>query len=315
MGKKDSKSRVYFSDPERFADLFNGLIFDGNEVIRVQDLQETAVKRGDRTRDIVRKVAFGTEFVIMGLENQETVDYSMPVRIMESDLTDYKYQVNRIKKETDEKLKAEELCASDLTAGEFLYKYPKNAKIYPVVTIILSNDAEWDGPGCLRDMLCKESIPKELFPYVSDYRLNIIDIPKLTTKDTSKFKTDLKEVFDVFRSYRDYHMIQDVILQNKDRYQNIDAEAYELINEYVNFERLGVIMNYDEGGCVNMRNGFDDWADEIKAEGIKAFIDDKLEDNAPRTLIKARIIKRFDLTDERADEYMRLYIPADYEPA
>ena len=62
-----------------------------------------------------------------------------------------------------------------------------------------------------------------------------------------------------------------------------------------------------------MRNGFDDWADDLLNEGlergIKAFIDDKLEDGAQVEVIRERIIRRFQLSEELADQYIRKYIP------
>lgn len=40
MGKKDTKAKEYLSDNERFADLCNVILFDGEQVIRAESLQE-----------------------------------------------------------------------------------------------------------------------------------------------------------------------------------------------------------------------------------------------------------------------------------
>ena len=42
-------------------------------------------------------------------------------------------------------------------------------------------------------------------------------------------------------------------------------------------------------------------------QGIEAFILDKLEDNVPRETIIQRLMKRFELTQEKATEYVDKY--------
>lgn len=42
-------------------------------------------------------------------------------------------------------------------------------------------------------------------------------------------------------------------------------------------------------------------------QGIEAFILDKLEDNVPRETIIQRLMKRFELTQEKASEYVDKY--------
>lgn len=44
MGKKDITLKNYFSDTRRYADLLNGSIFQGKQVIHAEELQETAAK-------------------------------------------------------------------------------------------------------------------------------------------------------------------------------------------------------------------------------------------------------------------------------
>ena len=42
-------------------------------------------------------------------------------------------------------------------------------------------------------------------------------------------------------------------------------------------------------------------------QGIEAFILDKLEDNVPHEIIIQRLMKRFELTQEKATEYVDKY--------
>ena len=52
---------------------------------------------------------------------------------------------------------------------------------------------------------------------------------------------------------------------------------------------------------------FKEYVQEGLEQGIKALIEDKLEDGASRDLIKERIIKRFQLSDETAEGYINKY--------
>ncbi len=48
---------------------------------------------------MLRKAAFGTSFVIVGIENQEEKDYSLPLRNMFYDVSNYEKQALKIRKE------------------------------------------------------------------------------------------------------------------------------------------------------------------------------------------------------------------------
>lgn len=98
MGK-DGGWKTYFNDNRRYADLINGIGCHGKQLVKETDLQEEDVTARDKSRDIVRKVAFGTRFVIVGIENQEEKDYSLPLRNMFYDVSNYEKQASKIRKE------------------------------------------------------------------------------------------------------------------------------------------------------------------------------------------------------------------------
>ena len=306
MGKKDSASKKYFSDSERFADLINGICFEGRQILKGENLTEIDSHVGNRTRDVAKKALFGTTFVILGEENQETVDYSLPVRIMESDVEDYKKEVSEIQKEMRKKLKRND--SSNLgSSGERLYLYPKNARISPVITFVLSNAENWDGPRGLRDMLKLEELPEDLLPYIIDYRLNIVEIPKLTDEEMKRFRTDLRQVMMFLRYLRDKEKLK-CLLEEDISYQNIDQDAYNLMKEYARLEKYSLNDKHTEGGNQNMRTAFDEvWEEGVERgrdEGIAIFIQDKIEDGVDRGIIRERLIKKFSLPEDKADQYL-----------
>ena len=254
MGRKDSKSRIFFSDPERFADLVNGICFGGEEILHADDLSDVDPHPGERTRDVVKMASFGVGFAIVGEESQETVDYELPVRILESDLQDYKRQVRTIQKELRCKIREKAPDMKDLAPGERLYHYPKDAKIIPVVTIVLSNAETWDGPRDLTDMLDTDHVPKALLPFISGYRINIVELPKLTKEVTSRFRMDVRQVMDVLRCMWNSEELEQ-LLEGNDDYRELDEEAFGLMQEYVDIGKHGFTI--EKGGTLNMRNAFD----------------------------------------------------------
>ena len=102
MGK-DVKWSDYFEDNRRCADIINGVVCKGQQVVAQEDLAELDTKSKMKFRDVVRKVALGVNFAIIGIENQEEIDYEFPVRIMEYDVACYRRQISAIRKAIREK--------------------------------------------------------------------------------------------------------------------------------------------------------------------------------------------------------------------
>lgn len=89
MGRKDISLKSYLQDTARYADLWNGGVFQGRQVVKAKELQEvTPVRSGagrsalvEKTGDLVMKQNYdGQRFVILSLENQDEIDYGIPVR-------------------------------------------------------------------------------------------------------------------------------------------------------------------------------------------------------------------------------------------
>ena len=83
---KDMGWKVYFSDNERYADIINGIGCRGQQLVKETDLSEDDSQAGKKARDLFRRTALGMNFAIIGIENQETIDYSLPLRNMNYDV-------------------------------------------------------------------------------------------------------------------------------------------------------------------------------------------------------------------------------------
>lgn len=91
MGKADVNVNIWLSEKKRFANLFNGVIYGGRQMILPEDLEEvnpvSSVSVKNRTgktknmkkyRDIIMKWRNQATFVLLANESQDMVHYAMP---------------------------------------------------------------------------------------------------------------------------------------------------------------------------------------------------------------------------------------------
>ncbi len=179
----DTILKNFWKDNKRFADLFNACFFDGNPKLNPDDLTEVDTDVSSllqfhgyaetvkRIVDVVKKSAYGVDFVILGIENQSTIQKIMPIRIMGYDYGSYRQQL------------------SDNVSF-----------LRPVITIVLNFSMKrWTSGKSLHEIL---KIPKELKPYVQDYKIYVFDIAFLDDDVINTFTSDFKAVARFFRQKR-----------------------------------------------------------------------------------------------------------------
>lgn len=287
--KKDFISSAFFSDNERYADIINGIGCNGIPFVKGEDLQETDTKvlfgrdrrfgrrrkkRTEKYRDLMRKTAFGMNFAMIGIENQEEIDYALVLRIMCYDAGEYERQAAEIRRKIRKN-------SSGLSSGEYLYGFRKDSRLFPTTTFVLYyGEEEWDGARDLYGLLDFSGIPKDLKEKISNYQIHIIEVRKL--KDTSMFQTDVKQVFDFIRFSRDKQKIQELLDRDK-AYQLLDEEAYDMVAAYVGEEEAMFKRKekYKEGGKVNMCQGLREWLADERAEGKAEAIVELLSEYGP----------------------------------
>ena len=182
MGKGDTAVNTWFSDKKRFADLFNGTVFQGEQIVEAEKLEleknntkelisdkEGHLNNIERNRDIVMKWNDGMNLTILACENQENIHYAMPVRTMLYDGLSYAEQIRQLGKNR----KFE-------NSGEFLSGMKKDDTLYPIATIVFYyGDQEWDGSTDLYGLL-KESndskVNRVLKKLIPNYHINLLDM-------------------------------------------------------------------------------------------------------------------------------------------
>lgn len=96
--KPDTVLKNYWNDKEQFADLFNAVLFDGEQIIKAEELEDADTEESNvlEHRDYAESIkasrdnmkiqkkstTLGVQFVLLGLEHQEHIHYAMPMRVM-----------------------------------------------------------------------------------------------------------------------------------------------------------------------------------------------------------------------------------------
>ena len=240
MGALDKKQKVYFSDPKRFADAWNGILFGGLEVIRWQELSEcdSVITNGEgkgeeRIADaIMKKTSNGTFLAMLILENQRGKDYSLPVRLFHEEALAYKRQANVIERR-NEKLWKDLEQYGDL--GKVFYYFRRTDRLRPVVMIVLYwNEEPWDGANSLDEMIDFRGA-EELRPLVSKHPVQIVDMSRFEDKEC--FHTDLRSVVEYFQRRNDKEAFREYYNQCEPEYE-LDTEGREVVSELVNSAEL-----------------------------------------------------------------------------
>ena len=245
MREKDSLSKEFLSDPFVFADAFNGAVFGGEQVIAPDALSEmdTTVffhsmdesggeKTQERRRDVQKmltcKTADKTDYVILTVEEQSSVDYAMPLRTATYDVAGYNKQATEIQafNKREKKEEVGRCFVSQLLPGD---------KLNPIVTLVLFlSDARWDGPRSLREML--KPYPKALEPFINDYKLNLLCPADLGIEDIHRFKSDLGAVLMAAKFARDNEQLSNAIRTDSVFRNLTNATTEPLIRTISNYD-------------------------------------------------------------------------------
>lgn len=262
------------SDGEVFADLYNGALFDGQQIIRPERLKQENEKKLtealDRNgtkiilkkeRDVEKSAIFEKRrlAVMLAVEGQRLVHYGMPVRSIIYDILDYFRQI--------EKLTQRHKFRRDLKgSAEYLSGLKKGDKLLPVVTLVLhyGEDQKWDGPLSLHDML---AIPEELRDYkncIPDYRINLVSS---RTVKSENFRTGLREVFELLPLLKDKEGMKKYLEEKKEHYSHLEPKRSWVIGKFINIPSLKN-LDKEEEGEVNMCTAIEEMIEDGRNEGI-----------------------------------------------
>lgn len=240
MAERDITEKNLESYNDVFADIVNGLLFKGEQIIHETELEaesEISMYKADgrlheQERDVAKYWKNGEiRIALFGFENQTSVDDDMPLRIISYDGAAYRNQLNQNRKQ----------------------------KRYPVITLVLYfGDGEWNKSKTLLGCL---NVPDRLKPYVSDYKINLFEICKLTDEQISGFRSDFKIIADYFSKRRKVPGYRGT----KDAIRHVD-EFFKLMKVLTNDNNFETVYNENisnKNGGVNMC----DFLDTVEARG------------------------------------------------
>ena len=246
--KPDSADKVYWRQNETFADLFNAYLYNGEQVIKSEELEELDTDASDvveigevkesirGARDVIKiaKKYNGVEYVLLAIENQEGIHYAMPIRVMGYDHYSYNKQYNDRKnyyKKNDIKLKDD----------EFLSGIRKTDKFLPVITLVLYyGEKEWDGPRSLYDMLV---IPDRIKHFVGNYPINIIQMKDNDLVLHNQYNVDLFKIMSIIYDTKKSVAQRIAALREFEANKEVDEKVIDVIvattNMKVNKKKVG----------------------------------------------------------------------------
>ena len=193
MGEKDITQKNFESYNDVVADIVNGSLFDGKERIKADSLVDaqpfSQYKADDGTiheqeRDVAKycmDIKCNLRLALVGFENQIAIDLDMPIRVFGYDGVSYRDELNQ-----------DEFVVDELTGKRNKIR----KKRYPVITLVLYfGKTPWKKPLCLYDVI---DVPDFLKPFVNDFKINLIDVPRLTPEQVKKYKGDFQIIADYF---------------------------------------------------------------------------------------------------------------------
>lgn len=309
--KPDTVLKDYWEDNERFADLFNAVLFDGRKVIRPEELTsvdsegstvfrhrkhaESLVSSRDKIKVRKKSTEFGVELELVGQENQEHIHYAMPMRLMGYDYTTYKkqYDDNARKYKTPE----------GLTRDEFLSKMKREDKLVPVITIVVYyGEKPWDGARTLHEML---SIPQEMKPFVNDYRMLLVEAGRTNLPLCNTANAGLFEMLGIaFDSTKPAKQTREELI----KYAKENAVGTEVVMAVAGAANYQIDYSIFEKGDDRMYRVFEETLEEGRAEGeVRGIIKIGKKHNMSSEAIIEDLMSECGITEEEAQKYLAQY--------
>ena len=310
MSNKDIESRKYMRDNTHFADVFNYLLYDGEQVIDPEELRpfesaELAIPYGNevrqprqKLRDVLKLWQQKTDgkaiYTVLGGEIQDQVHYAMPVRNGLYDFMDYADQVERARKSYRKQVQKE--GAGKMTGAEYLSGFRKEDRLMPVITLVIFLGAsEWDAPMSIHEML---SIGDEhLLKYVPDYRIHLIAPSQMRDADFLKFRTGFGQVLQYIKYSRNKEKLYQIIHES-DRFREMDEDSANLLNAVT-----GSGLKWEsKGGKVDMCTAIE----EMRRESMEQGMEKGIAEGREKAIVTAvrNVMKNMGMTAEQAMKMM-----------
>ena len=335
MGKKEEPMIAYYEDARHFAWLVNGWICRGEEEIDEAQIKPKNIRLTGKTgsgrtarmrsryRDVFKEIGKVKVVLMIGTELQSFVDYSMPVRVMDYDVLEYKDQIQKITSER----KAENIAKSGKQKVE-MSPIQKEDKLIPVITLVLYMGEEpWDVARNLHGLLDFSEVPKKFRNYIPDYRIHVLDVCHTPDERLLEFPKDIATMFLTIK-YRENLPTLKKVLKAIPEIGNIEEDTYDVMWNFLDKRMLELKENVqNEDGGINMCGA----VDQMIAEGMERGLEQGMERGMKRGLaqgtefgiknlievcqelgnsydnVQFQVEMKYNLSQEKAERYMKQY--------
>lgn len=319
MQKKDIILKEYQGDSIHFCDFVNGVLAQGKPLLRSEQLapmptelvaakdtetgkENVVVKTVQRFRDITRKAKADTGYVIIAIQNQTTVDYGMPLRVMLEDALEYDVQ-KRMKKNG---------------------KLHRDEKICLVITLVFYyGTSRWSAPTDLAEMISVPQEFEELKEYIRSYPIILVTPENV---DPTLFQSGWREIFEVLRRQSNEQEMKRYLEENREVYEKLPEDTNRVIfaltdhlEYYEEFKKKGEKITMckafedhyksgvEEGRQLGKQLGIEEGIQQGVHMGIRALIETCHEFSISRSATLEKITGKFQIPEDSAESYMAKY--------
>ena len=267
MGEINDKLCKLLSTKEYFADFWNGIVWTGEHRIKPEQLcrddkeyYKFLKKSSSICRDVLMKLR-GRMSAKLGIEIMETIDYTIPVRVMDYDGQEMKRQLNDIA------IRNRHLAETGQTgwehSGEFLYGVRLQDRILPVMTVALyCGWEEYDGAMGILPMCELSGMQVEYKEQFLEYPLRLYSLKDL---DEMCFETGLRELVAIFKRSKDRVDMKEYYEEHKERFRLLDTTVIDAMGALIGISKLKLFKQ--EGRGLDLCKAFEDEREEGFAEG------------------------------------------------
>ena len=308
LGKSDVILKQWLKNKERFADLFNAVVFGGEQVIKPEELEEINSESGIVIASAIAEDGTGEENDRNGKHNTE-----------EENNSDKKYRKNKVYHRTEqryrdlvmrwkgeaelavlalenqekihyampvrgmlydalsytdqmrmvwEQLSEEERKSVD--ENEFFSRFRKQDGLCPVITIVFYyGEEKWDGATELYELFGVKD--RELIHILQKYVSNYrMNLIEVNgDEDVIKFKSDLQIMFSMLKYRKDKRRLLEYTKEHKDGLDKLDYESLQALAVLLKTPQLLAKVSEEKGADGNMCQALEEYYQDGVQEGIE----------------------------------------------
>lgn len=251
----DAATDLFWRDNRNFAEVFSKAVFNGMQInpdqledlnvaestmLRLNDGSTTTLKQ---TRDVVKSLTNGGAWlVILGIENQNYIDYLMPFRVWELNFINVARQVDEIRKKhkAEKKLRKEERGAGDNSEyhgpspDELMSAFHPDDKLTPVITLVIYyGEEEWKKPRKLSDLF----VDSPFTAFADDMPMYLLDVRHMSKDKLEGYTPELK-AFLGFLMYDHTDEFDSFINENDETFSDLPDQTIDALIEITHSAEL-----------------------------------------------------------------------------